>query len=61
MYMNSVDVLGLTREELEQLAMKRVCACMYYDLADTLEETSGEDLIKVIQHDYECDSCDLSE
>jgi predicted secreted protein len=61
MCMQSVDVLTMSREELEQLALQRVCACLYYDLADTLEETPDEDLIKVIRHEYECDSCNLSE
>ena len=61
MDMQSVDVLTMSREELEKLALLRVCACMYYDLADTVEETTDADLIKVIKHEYECDSCDLAD
>jgi hypothetical protein len=59
MIMESDNLVTMNREELEQLAMIRVCACMYYDLADTLGETPDEDLIKVINHDYDCEGCGL--
>ncbi|MDQ5958646.1 MAG: hypothetical protein QG562_465 [Patescibacteria group bacterium] len=31
------------RSQLESLALKEVCACRYYDLADTAGETPEED------------------
>lgn len=61
MDMQSVDTATMSRENLEQLALMRVCACLYYDLADAMPETSDEDLVKVIKHEYECDTCELSE
>lgn len=61
MCMNLESISSLNREELEELALKRVCACLYYDLADTVGETPDADLIKVIRNEYECDMCDLPE
>jgi len=45
------------REELEQRAMEEVCACRYYDLADTLQETPDDDLWSVINHTNKCEIC----
>ena len=61
MCMQLLNVLNLSREDLERLALRKVCACLYYDLADTIGETSDEELIKVIRGEYECDICELSE
>lgn len=47
----------LTREELEKLALKEICACRYYDLADTLGETSDEELQDIIDHKIPCEIC----
>lgn len=49
--------LFVSREELEVMAMDAVCACWYYDLADTIEETTDADLIHVIERDP-CISCE---
>jgi len=53
----SVPIIRVSREELEALAMKAVCACWYYDLADTLEETADTDLLCVIERDP-CTFCE---
>jgi len=57
MRMQSVDLLTMSREELEQLAMQKVCACDYYDLSDTISETPDTDLIKVIRSENTCETC----
>lgn len=57
MRMQSEDLLTMSREELEQLAMQKVCACDYYDLADTISETPDADLIKVICSENTCGTC----
>lgn len=41
--------MRLAREELEELAIESVCACFYYELRDTIEEMSEEDLVKIIE------------
>lgn len=45
------------RELLEREAMAEVCACRYYDLADTLEESPDEDLLAIIKHTRKCEIC----
>ena len=45
------------RSQLENLALKEVCACRYYDLADTVGETSEEDLRAIIEHTDKCEIC----
>jgi len=47
----------IDREDLERMALEEVCSCWYYDLADTIEETSDEDLIQIIEHGYPCEIC----
>lgn len=54
---SGVLILRVTREELEMLAMDAVCACWYYDLADTLEETPDADLIRIIEREP-CTACE---
>lgn len=57
-YLNtSVPIIRVSREELEALALKAVCACWYYDLADTLEETPDADLLHVIEREP-CTFCE---
>lgn len=51
------DGIKLDREELEQLALAEVCACRYYDLQDTLQETPDEDLWLIINHLVPCELC----
>ena len=45
------------RETLEAEALKAVCACLYYDLADYLDSTSDEELRAIIEHRVKCDNC----
>ena len=45
------------RSQLENLALKEVCACRYYDLADTVGETPEEDLKAIIQRTNKCEIC----
>lgn len=45
------------REELEQRAVEEVCACLYYDLADTLQETPDADLLAIVNHTAKCEIC----
>jgi hypothetical protein len=40
---------GLSREDLEALAVDVVCTCLYYDLVDTLEETPDAELLMIIE------------
>ena len=47
----------LDRETLESEALKAVCACLYYDLADYLEITSDDELRAIIEHKVKCDIC----
>ena len=47
----------LDRETLEAEALKAVCACLYYDLADYLDSTTDEELLAIIQHKVKCDIC----
>lgn len=47
----------LDREELEATAIKEVCACRYYDLQDTISESSDSDLLNVINHTTKCEIC----
>lgn len=54
-----IEILSqhLSREELENLALEEVCACRYYDLQDTLQETPDEDLMLIINHTVTCEVC----
>jgi redox-regulated HSP33 family molecular chaperone len=45
------------RETLEKQAIDEVCECQYYDLADTIDETSDEDLLALINHLIPCEIC----
>ena len=47
----------LSREELEARAIDEICACRYYDLQDTLQETPDEDLRLIIDHTVPCEIC----
>lgn len=38
----------MNREELEQAALAKVCACWYYDLQNSMDETYDGDLERVI-------------
>lgn len=45
------------RESLEAAAMKAVCACRHYDLADTINETPDEDLLAIVTKSNPCEIC----
>lgn len=45
------------REALEDAALEAVCACDYYDLADTLHETLDEDLMAIVTRVRPCKVC----
>jgi hypothetical protein len=47
----------IDRELLEKEALAEVCACWYYDLADTLYETPYEDLKAIVSHTCACGTC----
>lgn len=49
----SVPIIRVSREELEALALNAVCACWYYDLADTPDA----DLIRIIEREP-CKYCE---
>ncbi|MBN9397927.1 hypothetical protein J0I05_01820 [Candidatus Saccharibacteria bacterium] len=47
----------IEREILESLAIDAVCACLYYDLQDTLEETPDKELLAIINRTEPCEVC----
>ena len=55
--MDSLDITKsypLGRELLEAKATKEICACLAYELADSLDITTDQELIDIINHNYEC-------
>lgn len=52
-----IENLENDREVLEDEAMGAVCACRYYDLADTLHETPDADLIAIATKANPCEIC----
>lgn len=58
---NKVLINELDRECLEHLALMRVCACLYYNLANSIDSTSDQELLDIINHEYSCDICNLEE
>jgi len=57
MNLSSLNYEDLDRGQLEKLALREVCACQYYDLADCLDATSDQELIDIITHNYDCEMC----
>lgn len=58
--MNVVEKIAyLIRKSIEARALEEVCACWYYDLADSIEATDTLDLMDVINHNYDCEQCGL--
>ena len=45
------------RELLEAQAVEEVCTCRYYDLQDTLQENTDEDLLSIVNHTNKCEIC----
>jgi hypothetical protein len=57
-----MNVSNLSRQSigrllLEKAALKEVCACQYYDLADNLGITNSVELVYIINHNYDCAMC----
>lgn len=53
-----MEVMTLTREELERVALMAVCACDYYELVDNIEITTEEELWQIIDNrDSGCENC----
>jgi hypothetical protein len=44
----------LRRVILERAALQMVCACLYYDLADCIDEASDQELTDIINQNYDC-------
>ena len=57
MNLSSLNYEDLDRGQLEKLALQEVCACQYYDLADCLDATSDQELVDIINHNYDCAMC----
>lgn len=47
----------MDRELLEREALAEVCACQFYDLADTIDETRDKDLLSIVEHTRKCEVC----
>ena len=57
MYVSKLSRRSIGRLSLETAALKAVCACQYYDLADNLSITSSLELLHIINNKYDCPSC----
>jgi len=46
------------RQELEREALQTICACWYYDFADSIDAMTDDELIEVIANNgVECVNC----
>ena len=45
------------RVRLEEQALMQICSCLYYDLADSIDAVSDQDLVDYIADRYDCDMC----
>lgn len=57
MNVSNLSARSIGRLLLEKAALKEVCACQYYDLADNLAVTSSVELIYIINNNYDCANC----
>jgi hypothetical protein len=57
MNVSNLQARSIGRLSLEKAALKEVCACQYYDLADNLSITSSLELIYIINGNYDCALC----
>lgn len=55
--MIAIEGARMKREDLEQQALKAVCACWYYDLADNIEVASDSELLAIVERDR-CVHCE---
>ena len=61
--MDSLDITKsypLDRELLEAKASEEVCACLAYELADNLDITTDQELIDIINRNYDCEMCGMT-
>jgi hypothetical protein len=57
-----MDVSKLSRRSigrlsLEKAALKEICGCQFFDLQNSLSETSSRELLHIITHNYDCSLC----
>ena len=45
------------RERLEKQALLNICSCLYYDLADSIDAVSDQELVDFVADRYDCDMC----
>ena len=45
------------RVSLEKQALLNICSCLYYDLADSIDAVSDQELVDYIADRYDCDMC----
>lgn len=45
------------RVGLEKQALRKICSCLYYDLADSIDAASDDELVDYIADRYDCDMC----
>ena len=45
----------LDRDLLERVALDKVCACLYYDLADNIDIASDAELVVIVWGLHECE------
>ena len=57
MNVSTLSRRSIGRLSLEKAALKEVCACQYYDLADNLSITSSLELMSIINGNYDCAMC----
>ena len=53
----SVPIIRLSRKQLEDYAMNAICTCWYYDLAESLDEATDDDLVRIIEREP-CTACE---
>ena len=47
------------REKLEKAALMVICACYFYDLADTIDSMTDKELEEIVANKgIDCDLCD---
>jgi hypothetical protein len=50
------------RELLERAALLAICPCLYYDLADCIDEMPEDDLVDIVKGKYNvCEVCSEKE
>ena len=45
------------RVRLEKQALLNICSCLYYDLADSIDAVSDQELVDFVADRYDCDMC----